>query len=116
LAISIWLTKHYHENHNYLSTTEHDRVKFLAFCSIWTTLILPICPVAMTSESGAVIGAIFWFLSWVFWLSGAVAITHSLGGRLNCSLGYVYCGQLNALEAVAWVEWYVHSPLHAVSF
>jgi hypothetical protein len=58
----------------------------------------------------------------VFWLSGAAAITQSLNGGLNCgyvasadippllnslvrSLHIVYCGQLNALEAFAWIEW-----------
>jgi hypothetical protein len=28
------------------------------------------------------------FLTWIFWLSGAAAITAALGGGLNC--GYVY--------------------------
>lgn len=72
------------------------------------------------------------FMTWVFWLAGAAAITDSLGGGLNC--GYVplfillpkneaefiasrdhitYCGQLNAEEAFAWIEVCVRSvPLH----
>jgi hypothetical protein len=32
-----------------------------------------------------------------------------LGGGLNCSNQneFSYCGQLNALEAFAWIEWFV---------
>jgi len=61
----------------------------------------------------------------VFWLSGAAAITESLDGGLDCgyvqsvnvwhwltsaqSHHFVYCGQLNALEAFAWIEWWVFS-------
>ena len=67
------------------------------------------------------------FLTWVFWLAGAAAITDTLGGGLNCGCvvfaifphvrrsnrdmtsrdAVTYCGQLNALEAFAWVELYV---------
>ncbi|KAI9513084.1 hypothetical protein F5148DRAFT_466259 [Russula earlei] len=110
LAISAWLTSRYHEHHNYLSTTERDRVHFLLFCSIWSTILSPILPTLLLLESaifltGIAANVIFLFLSWLFWLSGAAAITESLGGGLNCNFGYVYCGQLNALEAFAWIEW-----------
>ena len=108
LSISAWLTARYHDHRNYLSTTERDRVHFLLFCSIWTTFLSPIFPVLLILErvqimAGiaahailCVISAILrpvipliaiscsLFLSWVFWLSGAAAITESLGGGLDC--------------------------------
>jgi len=112
LSISAWLTARYDSHHNYLSITERDRVRFLLFCSTWTTLLSPIFPVLLLLESaelltGIAAHVIFLFLSWVFWLSGAAAITESLGGGLDCHLGFVYCSQLNALEAFAWIEWVV---------
>jgi hypothetical protein len=42
LAISAWLTARY--GSNYPFTAERDRVHFLLFCSIWTTLLSPIFP------------------------------------------------------------------------
>jgi len=112
LSISAWLTARYHSRHNYLSITERDRVRFLLFCSIWTTFLSPIFPTLLLLDtvqviSGIAAHAIFLFLSWVFWLSGAAAITQSFGGGLDCKLRFVYCGQLNALEAFAWIEWSV---------
>jgi hypothetical protein len=48
------------------------------------------------------------FITWVFWLSGAAAITAALNGGLNCGrFNIPYCGQLNALEAFAWICWSV---------
>jgi len=85
-------------------------VEFLLFCSIWTTFLSPIFPALLFFESAAIFTgtaahAIFLLLSWVFWLSGAAAITEALGGGLNCGTHVVYCGQLNALEAFAWIIW-----------
>ncbi|KAF8273856.1 hypothetical protein EI94DRAFT_1563114 [Lactarius quietus] len=110
LSISAWLTSRYNSHHNFLSTTERDRVRFLLFCSIWTTLLSPIFPVVLSLESLEVLSSVaahlvFLFVSWVFWLSGAAAITQSLNGGLNCGDHIIYCGQLNALEAFAWIEW-----------
>lgn len=64
-------------------------------------------------------------MTWVFWTAGAAAITAAYSGGLDCS--YViflvfyrditkncfanrrdivaYCGQQNAQEGFAWVEW-----------
>jgi len=112
LAISAWLTARYASRHNFLSTTERDRVHFLLFCSVWSTVLSPIFPVLLTQElalfvTGIAAHTIFVFISWVFWLSGAAAITASLGGGLDCNFHFVFCGQLNALEAFAWLEWAV---------
>jgi hypothetical protein len=50
LAISAWLTSRYASHRNFLSTTERDRVHFLLFCSIWTTVLSPIFPVLLVQE------------------------------------------------------------------
>jgi hypothetical protein len=50
LAISAWLTARYASRHGFLSTTERDRVHFLLFCSIWTTVLSPIFPILLTQE------------------------------------------------------------------
>ena len=42
---------------------------------------------------------------WLFWMAGAAALTASLGGGADCNLNIAYCGQLNASEAFAWIEW-----------
>jgi hypothetical protein len=39
--------------------------------------------------------------------------THS---RYIQSMDFVYCGQLDALEGFAWMEWWVLSPIDTVTF
>jgi len=112
LSIAAWLTARYASHHNYLSIAERDRVHFLLFCSIWTTLLSPVFPTLLLLGSLEILlsfaaHVIFLSLSWVLWLSGAAAITDSLRGGLDCNLPFVYCSQLNALEAFAWIEWVV---------
>jgi len=106
LAISAWLTARY--GSNYPFTTERDRVHFLLFCSIWTTLLSPIFPTLLLLQLAEVLTsiaahAVFLFLSWVFWLSGAAAITASLDEVSTCRL-FIFCSHLSALEAFAWME------------
>ena len=49
------------------------------------------------------------FVTWVFWLAAAAALTQSLGGALDCHIQtkFVYCGHLNALSGFAWLIWFV---------
>jgi hypothetical protein len=56
------------------------------------------------------------FVTWVLWLAAAASMTTALGGSLDCSTEtyFLYCGQLNAIEAFAWLMWYV--PYLLVSF
>lgn len=110
LSISAWLTSRYNSRHDFLSTTERGRVRFLLFCSVWTTFLSPIFPVLLFLGGLEILASVaahlvFLFVSWMFWLSGAAAITQSLGGGLDCDHHLVYCRQLNALEAFAWIEW-----------
>ncbi|KIP03209.1 hypothetical protein PHLGIDRAFT_77973 [Phlebiopsis gigantea 11061_1 CR5-6] len=111
LAISAWLTSRYNAHHNYLSVTERDRTRFLLFTSIWTIVLSSLYSVLFFhSATGSFLTSvgshgIYMFLTWVFWLAGAAAITDTLGGGLNCGRDSItYCGQLNSLEAFAWVE------------
>jgi len=109
LAISAWLTERY--GSNYPFTTERDRVHFLLFCSVWTIVLSPIFPTLLllgVAEilTGIAAHAIFLFLSWVFWLSGAAAITASLDNVPTCRF-FLFCSHLSALEAFAWIEWIV---------
>ncbi|KAA1478087.1 hypothetical protein DENSPDRAFT_657396 [Dentipellis sp. KUC8613] len=110
LALSAWLTARFNDHHNFLSNAVRDRVRFLLFCSVWTLVFAPFFMVLFFVAPGSWLASlaahgIFLFMTWVFWLSGAAAITDAYSGRLNCSHHFVYCGQQNALEAFAWIEW-----------
>ncbi|KAI0321271.1 hypothetical protein OF83DRAFT_1100554 [Amylostereum chailletii] len=110
LAISAFLTARFNQYHNFLSTGVRDRVRFLLFTSIWTIVFAPFFMGMFFAAPGSIFASvashgIFLFITWVFWLAGAAALTDSYGGRLDCDFNFVYCGQQNALEAFAWIEW-----------
>ena len=145
LAISAWLTARYNSRHDFLSTTERDRVRFLLFCSIWTTFLSPIFPVVLSLESlevfTSVAAHLILFVPLIMPLILLIirstpacsyrGCSGSQGQRLSRSLlvggltagmyqvsgipplltsisrshHFVFCGQLNALEAFAWIEW-----------
>eukprot|EP00918_Siedleckia_nematoides_P072800 GHVU01158906.1.p1 GENE.GHVU01158906.1~~GHVU01158906.1.p1 ORF type:complete len:199 (+),score=19.51 GHVU01158906.1:84-599(+) len=123
-VLSSWLTARFNKHHNYFSTSELDRTRFLVFTSWWTVIIGSVylafsLGAAATSVVGSVAShGIFLFVTWIFWLAGAAAITHTLGGSLNCSRELaVYCHQMNALEAFAWITWvFVTFALVLVAF
>lgn len=50
-------------------------------------------------------------VTWILWLAVAASMTTALGGSLDCSSEtfFLYCGQLNAIEAFAWLMWYAMS-------
>jgi len=109
LSISAWLTAQYASNYPF--TTERDRVHFLLFCSVWTTVLSPIFPTLLLLEFAEVLTSIaahvvFLFLSWVFWLSGAAAFTASIDTAPTCHI-FLFCSHTSALEAFAWMEWIV---------
>lgn len=56
LAISAWLTAQY--GSGYPFTAERDRVHFLLFCSVWTTLLSPIFPTLLVLELAEVLTSI----------------------------------------------------------
>ncbi|KAJ3526322.1 hypothetical protein NM688_g8276 [Phlebia brevispora] len=119
LAISGWLVARFNKHHNYPSISVRDKTRFLLFTSTWTILGCFFYMILFLRSASAVsagpgsaltsVGShgIFMFMTWVFWLSGAAAITNALGGGVSCggSNHVTYCGQLNALEAFAWIDW-----------
>ncbi|TFY80228.1 hypothetical protein EWM64_g3781 [Hericium alpestre] len=112
LAISAWLVSRYNQHHN-ASDAVRSRTAYLLFCSVWTIFFsfifgLLFLHSASTGSLLTSVGAhgLIFALTWIFWTAGAASITAALGGGLNCSdTGMPYCGQLNALEAFAWIEW-----------
>ncbi|KAH0837826.1 hypothetical protein J3R83DRAFT_6034 [Lanmaoa asiatica] len=112
LSISAFLVARFNQYHNYFTTDERDRTAFLLFASIWTIVLSALytfffftLPDSMMNSVGSHIG--FLLITWIFWTAGAASITAVLGGGLNCvnQTVFVYCGQLNALEAFAWMIW-----------
>ncbi|TFL02823.1 hypothetical protein BDV98DRAFT_591650 [Pterulicium gracile] len=112
LAISAWLVSRYNLHRADRGATERDRVRFTLFAAIWT-VVISIFYLALfqhSASTGSVATSvmshlIFLVLTWIIWTTSAAAVTQMLGGGLNCSRGYTYCGQLNALEAFAWIMW-----------
>ncbi|KAI5474292.1 MARVEL-like domain protein [Pseudohyphozyma bogoriensis] len=51
--------------------------------------------------------AVYLFLTWLFWLAGTAALTHTLGGGLDCSSipDFAHCNQLNSAMAFGWIMW-----------
>jgi len=118
IAISGYLTGRFNSRNDYSSATERDRVRYVLFASIFTFVFSPLflvffrrSPTSIVSSVGAHV--VFLALSWVIWTAAAAAVTEMLGGGLNCGAQdiYAYCGQLNALEAFAWIIWYVPTRL-----
>ncbi|KAJ4482370.1 hypothetical protein J3R30DRAFT_3458672 [Lentinula aciculospora] len=113
LALSAWLTARFDKLHDYSDISERDRVRFTLFASIWTLVTAAFFGVLFSFHSASsaltsVLMHVIWgFLTWVIWTAAAAAVTQMLGGGLNCNdvTGFNYCGQLNALEAFAWIEW-----------
>ncbi|KAF8326368.1 uncharacterized protein EI90DRAFT_3070664 [Cantharellus anzutake] len=123
LAISAFLVSRYNSRHDYPSTSVRDQSRFLLFCSVWTLFSAPVYLFLFfwkpwRSVISSTISHLVWTsLSWIFWFSGAVAITASLGGGNNCSnLDYnlPYCNHLNALEGFAWIEWILFTAFFPV--
>jgi Membrane-associating domain len=113
LAISAWLTARFNRFQDYSDISERDRVRFTLFASTWTVSTSIFLGLMFTLHSASsaltntLVHIIWLFLTWVIWTAAAAAVTEMLGGGLNCNdvTGFNYCGQLNALEAFAWLEW-----------
>ncbi|KAI9569420.1 hypothetical protein HD554DRAFT_520455 [Boletus coccyginus] len=114
LSISAFLVTQFNKYGNYFSNDERDRTAFLLFASIWTIALSATYMFFFFTMPDNVINSVgshicFLLLTWIFWTAGAASITSTLGGGLNCvnEFVFVYCGQLNALEAFAWIIWIV---------
>jgi hypothetical protein len=92
-----------------------DRTTFLLFVSSWTVFFsLALATLFMHSAStgslltSALAHFVVFGLTWLFWTAGAASITAALGGGVDCSnAGLVYCDQLMAAMAFAWIAWCV---------
>ncbi|KAI0731089.1 hypothetical protein C8Q76DRAFT_766512 [Earliella scabrosa] len=112
LVNAAWLVSRFDLLQDYPSLDVRDRTRFLVFVTSWTILVSLIYFTLFlrTPENGiwtkfhshaAVVGT-----TWIFWTTGAVAITVAVGGWLDCGSAVImYCGPLNALEAFAWLSW-----------
>ncbi|KAJ3485233.1 hypothetical protein NLI96_g5106 [Meripilus lineatus] len=113
LAISAWLVAKYEAHNNYPSIGVRDRTRFLLFTSSWTIFFSMFYLILFlhSASTGSIMTSVashllFLVPTWIFWVSGAAAITAALGGGLDCgTTDDVYCGQLNALEGFAWINW-----------
>ncbi|THH13686.1 hypothetical protein EW146_g6573 [Bondarzewia mesenterica] len=113
LAIASWLTSRFNLRHDFPSLAVRDRTRFIIFASSWTIFFSFLYGILFlhSSSTGSLLTSVashlfIFFFTWVFWTAAAASITAALGGGLNCDhSGIVYCSQLNALEAFAWVEW-----------
>ncbi|KAJ7084857.1 hypothetical protein B0H15DRAFT_783392 [Mycena belliarum] len=113
LALSAWLTSRFSMLHNERNSSERDRVHFALFTSTWTIFFSGLLlTLFWHSADGSMLTSvlshlIFLGFTWIMWTATAAAVTQMLGGGLNCERQdiFVYCNQLNALEAFAWVEW-----------
>jgi len=120
LIIAAWLVAKFNTHHNPLSSAVSTRTRFLLFTSIWTVVGSALLLILfMHSATGSVMTSVashlvFLTFTWIFWTAGAASITSALGGGLNCSRHFVYCGQLNSLEAFAWIVWILTTFAFAV--
>ncbi|EIM83190.1 uncharacterized protein STEHIDRAFT_141044 [Stereum hirsutum FP-91666 SS1] len=113
LAISAWLTSRFNAHHDFPSLAIRDRTRYVLFCCAFTIFFGFLFELLFlhSASSGSVMTSVashfgVWLLAWILWTAAAASVTAGLGGGLNCSGAHiVYCGQLNALEAFAWVEW-----------
>ncbi|EGF97909.1 uncharacterized protein MELLADRAFT_113979 [Melampsora larici-populina 98AG31] len=117
--ITTILISNYNSDNSYYSDSLRDRLKFLLFTSIWSLVFTSIylfgifkLPTnflfSLASHAG------FLFITWIFWLSGAAALSDTLSG-LSCgdlflsdvriNVGIRYCHSLKAVQAFAWIEW-----------
>ncbi|KAJ7683138.1 hypothetical protein B0H17DRAFT_1074662 [Mycena rosella] len=113
LSLAAWLTSQFNKHPFDHTISERDRVHFTLFASTWTIVFSALFLVLfMHSANGSILTSVlahlvFLALTWIIWTAAAAAVTQMIGGGLNCRTQdvFVYCNQLNALEAFAWLEW-----------
>ncbi|GJN89879.1 hypothetical protein Rhopal_002868-T1 [Rhodotorula paludigena] len=111
LAVSSLIT--WFNDGGYPSGAIRDRTRFLLFTGLWTFVFTFVYIFGFLKASTSFLfsiasHAVWLFVTWVFWLAGAAAITASLDGGLSCGdWPFANCNQLNALEAFAWISWII---------
>ncbi|CDZ97870.1 Marvel domain [Phaffia rhodozyma] len=120
-AISTWLVNTYNRHNNYPDGSIRDRSRFICFLSWWTLVFSIIFVALFQIKKDSILTSVashgIWLiLTWILWLAAAASITDALGGGLNCNeFDGAHCGQLNALEGFAWVNWILMTVATAVA-
>ncbi|GAA5985428.1 hypothetical protein JCM11641_000154 [Rhodosporidiobolus odoratus] len=112
-AIAAYLVSHYNGS-GYPNHSIRDRTRFLLFTGLWTFVLSPVYIFGLARAAGSFVFSIashvvFLFLTWVFWLSGAAAITAALGQHWHQG----HSDTLYALEGFAWINWIIVTILFA---
>jgi len=117
MILTAILVHSYNSHNDYPSSGIKTSVRFLLFASLWTLFFSIFYIVTFLMATSSIIAsvashAVWTFLTFIFWLCGAAAITAHLGGGLSCGRDVgdftgPHCNQLNATEAFAWIEFVV---------
>ncbi|PWZ02240.1 hypothetical protein BCV70DRAFT_59597 [Testicularia cyperi] len=112
-VIASVLVTDYNRNNNAPTAGINNATRFLLFAGWWgfvvgvayTALFLFSIGGVITSIAGHTITL---FLTWIFWMAGAAALTDRTGGSFSCSdRGYPYCNSTKALIAFSWIGWII---------
>ncbi|GAA6029647.1 hypothetical protein JCM8097_000983 [Rhodosporidiobolus ruineniae] len=106
-AIAAWLVAHFNK-HGAPNSSVNGKVRFLLFTGLWTFVFSIVYVIgflkATTSFAFSIASHAVWiFITWVFWLSGAAAITAALGSNWHGGNS----DTLYALEGFAWLNWII---------
>ncbi|KAF8520432.1 hypothetical protein BU17DRAFT_46650, partial [Hysterangium stoloniferum] len=117
-CISSWLAARYSSVPSRAWSALRQRTYFLVFVSWWTVLGATIYMLLFlhSPNNGSVMTSvashgIFLSLTWILWLSGAIAITVTLGGGHNCSSTHLKACWLLDFHCFAWACWIITTIL-----
>ncbi|PWN54494.1 hypothetical protein IE53DRAFT_336976 [Violaceomyces palustris] len=119
-VIASTLVTDYNSKNNAPSMGVENAVRFLVFAGWWGFLFSIIYVGLFLTGKGGVITSIaghgIWiFVTWVFWMAGAAALTDRIGGGQDCGNSFlVYCNSTSALMAFAWIGWIILTFMLAV--
>lgn len=121
-VIASTLVSDYNKNNNAPTTGINNATRFLLFAGWWGFLVGVTYTGLFLASVGGVITSIAGhgialFLTWIFWMSGAAALTDRTGGSFSCNAkGYPfpYCNSTKALMAFAWMGWIILTFMLAV--
>ncbi|KAJ9479075.1 hypothetical protein PHBOTO_002548 [Pseudozyma hubeiensis] len=114
-VIASTLVADYNSNNNAPTMGINNATRFLLFAGWWGFLVGAAYLGLFLASVGGVITSIAGhgvaiFLTWIFYLAGAAALTDRTGGSFNCAdKGYPfpYCNSTKALMAFAWIGWII---------
>ncbi len=121
-VIASTLVGDYNSNNNAPTRGIENATRFLVFAGWWSFLFSALYAGLFLASVGGVITsiaghAISHFLTWLFLLAGAAALTDRTGGDFSCAdKGYPfpYCNSTKALTAFAWISWIIATLILAL--